>query len=129
MLNNVGENVIFPWGVVFTNRQISIGNNVRFGPMNTIGLVDFGDDILIGQGVHFLSGMKQHGIELGQLIREQAGVNERVSIGNDIWIGTSSIIMASIRSGAVIGAGSIVTKEVGENAIVTGVAARERRYR
>lgn len=129
MLRSVGENVLFPWGTVFTHKNITIGSNVRFGPMNTIGLVDFGDDVLIGQGVHFLSGMKQHGIKSGQLIRKQGGKNERISVGSDIWIGTACIVMANVNNGAVIGAGATVTKEVNENAIVTGDAAKEHRCR
>ena len=129
MLNSVGHNVIFPWGTVFTHRDISIGNNVRFGPMNTIGLVDFGDDILIGQGVHFLSGMRQHGIKKGKLIRVQDGVNEKISIGNDIWIGTASIVMANLSDGSVIGAGTGISKDVNENSIMVGNTAKELRQR
>lgn len=129
LLTSVGQNVLFPWGTVFTHKNITIGNNVRFGPMNTIGLVDFGDDILIGQSVHFLSGMKQHGIEKGKLIREQNGLNERIFIGNDIWIGTACIVMASLNNGVVVGAGTVITKEVNEYSVMVGSAAKELRRR
>jgi acetyltransferase-like isoleucine patch superfamily enzyme len=129
LLTNVGQNVLFPWGTVFTHKDISIGNNVRFGPMNTIGLVNFGDDILIGQGVHFLSGMKQHGMQKGKLIREQNGLNERIFIGNDIWVGAGCIVMANVNNGAVVGAGTVITKEVNENAVMVGSTAKELRLR
>lgn len=55
----------------------------------------------------------------------------RVSIGNDVWIGTKVLIMGGLRigDGAIIGAGSIVTKEIPDYAIVAGVPAKVIRYR
>lgn len=49
-------------------------------------------------------------------------------IGNDVWIGANATILpgcTSIGSGAVIGAGSIVTKDVPAYAIVVGSPARQ----
>src|ERR1043165_8070407 len=47
---------------------------------------------------------------------------QRVSIGNDVWIGTNAIIMpgVAIGDGAVIGAGAVVTKDVPPYAIAVG---------
>jgi acetyltransferase-like isoleucine patch superfamily enzyme len=47
-------------------------------------------------------------------------------IGNDVWIGRSSIVLSgvSISDGAVIGAGSVVTKDVPSYAIVAGNPAK-----
>ena len=48
-------------------------------------------------------------------------------IGNDVWIGENVIIRAGTKvgDGAVIGAGSVVVKDVQAYAIVAGVPARE----
>lgn len=50
----------------------------------------------------------------------------RVSIGNDVWIGQRSIILPGVvvGNGAVIGAGSVVTKDVDPFTIVAGNPAR-----
>lgn len=56
---------------------------------------------------------------------------ERVLIGNDVWIGHGAIILSnvSIGDGAAIGAGAVVTKDVPPYAIVAGNPAKVVRYR
>lgn len=56
---------------------------------------------------------------------------KRTSIGNDVWIGSRVIIMQGINigTGAVIGAGSVVTKDVPPYAIVAGCPAKIIKYR
>lgn len=54
-----------------------------------------------------------------------------VIVENDVWIGSNCLIMAGTRvhNGAIIAAGSVVTKDVPPYAIVAGVPARVVRYR
>lgn len=54
-----------------------------------------------------------------------------VRVGNDVWIGRSAIVLpgVTIGNGAVVGAGSVVTKNVPSYAIVAGNPARIIRYR
>jgi len=49
-----------------------------------------------------------------------------VKIGNDVWIGDRAMIISGVNigDGAVIGAGSIVTKDVPPYSIVVGSPAR-----
>lgn len=54
-----------------------------------------------------------------------------VNIGNDVWIGANAVIMSgvTIGDGAVVGACSVVTKNVPPYAIVAGNPARIVKYR
>ena len=55
----------------------------------------------------------------------------RVLIGHDVWIGHGAIVLPGRRidTGAVIGAGSVVTKDVPAYAVVVGNPARILRFR
>ena len=54
-----------------------------------------------------------------------------IVVGNDVWIGTNACVLAgvTIGNGAVVGAGSMVTRNVPPYAIVAGNPAKLIRYR
>lgn len=56
---------------------------------------------------------------------------KRVVVGNDVWIGVRTMVMGGVKigDGAVIGAGSIVTKDIPPYAVAAGVPAKLIRYR
>ena len=56
---------------------------------------------------------------------------KRVTIGNDVWIGAKVIILGGIEvgDGAIIGAGSIVTKDIPNYAVAVGIPAKVIKYR
>lgn len=51
---------------------------------------------------------------------------DKVIIGNDVWIGHNAIIMPGVHigNGAVIGSGAVVTHDVSPYSVVVGVPAR-----
>lgn len=68
------------------------------------------------------------GVDADFRARRQA---KRVVIGNDVWIGHGAVVMpgVTIGDGAVIGANSVVTKDVAAFEIVAGVPGRRLRLR
>lgn len=54
-------------------------------------------------------------------------IRGKIVIGDDAWIGTGVIILPNITVGerAVVGAGSVVTRDVRPESVVAGVPARE----
>lgn len=55
-----------------------------------------------------------------------------LTIGHDVWIGSSAIILPSVMTignGAVIGAGSVITKDVPPYAVVVGNPAKIIKFR
>ena len=56
---------------------------------------------------------------------------QRVTVGHDVWIGRGAIVLPgrSIGNGAIVGAGSVVTKDVAPYTIVAGNPARVIRRR
>lgn len=64
-------------------------------------------------------------------IDRSTGKEMDIIIGNDVWIGMDALILpsVSIGDGAVIGAGSVVTKNVEDYEIVGGAPAKHIRYR
>lgn len=73
--------------------------------------------------------------EVNKLCNINIPSNEKVKgpieIGNDVWIGQKSIILSNVKigDGAVIAAGSVVTKDVNAYEIVGGVPSRHIKYR
>lgn len=69
---------------------------------------------------------------IGVVAKETLPDYEPLQIGHDVWIGWGAIILPTCRQigdGAVIGAGSVVTRNVPDYAIVAGVPAQVLRYR
>ena len=126
---SIGNNVkLYPGIQFFGDGEISIGDNVSIGN-NVMIYASEGAGIEIGDNTNiaaqcYLVDM-DHGMKKGRLIRNQANDVSRIIIGEDVWIGANATILkgVSIKNGAVVGAKSLVNKNVEENAIVAGVPA------
>jgi len=66
-----------------------------------------------------------------KLIRNQPDLQLPVQIGSDVWIGANCTILGGVQigDGAVVGAGSIVNKDIPAYAIAVGNPARVIKYR
>lgn len=114
----------FSFGMVFTHSDVSVGHRIYVGSYSRIGLAEIGDDSMISDNVHIISGAHQHGISDAQNFQDQPQRFERVHLGVNVWVGANCVIMSDIGSGSVIGAGSVVTKPIANQSVAAGVPAR-----
>lgn len=87
--------------------------------------IEIGQGVLIAANCAFYP--HNHGIAPTLPIRNQPlETKGSIVIGDHAWIGTGVTVLGGVEigKGAVIGAGSVVTKDVPENAIAFGVPAR-----
>ncbi len=116
-------------------QSIYLGNNVRITMDCCVwaeksSKIVIGDNVLIGPGVKLFCG--NHGSELNGVPMVFQGRREKdIVIGNDVWIGANSVVLSGVKinNGAIIASGSVVTKEVPENAIYGGIPAKLIKYR
>jgi maltose O-acetyltransferase len=105
--------------------NIELGERVFFN-FNCIVLdvcpVRIGDFTLFGPSVQIYTPL--HPFNAEQRRREEYG--KAVEIGSDVWVGGGAIILAGVRIGsrAVIGAGSVVTRDVPEAVFAAGNPCR-----
>lgn len=106
--------------------NIHIGNNF-FANFNLTILdeaaVTIGDNVFIGPNVSIYTACHPLEPEARNTGAEWA---EPVTIGNSVWIGGSTTILPGVTIGdnCVIGAGSVVSKNVDSNIVVAGNPAR-----
>jgi acetyltransferase-like isoleucine patch superfamily enzyme len=112
-------------------KNATVGRNCKISSHTFICEgVDIDDDVFIGHGVMFINDSYPRATANGQLQTEADWRVERTRICKGASIGTGSTILANVTIGenALIGAGSVVTKDVPPNAVVAGNPGRVRRY-
>lgn len=91
-----------------------------------------GDVVFILSGDHYIDRIMTFPLKVKCLGETQEGFSKgNIIIGDDVWIGYRSTILSgvTIGQGAVIAAGSVVTKDVPPYAVVGGVPAKIIKYR
>lgn len=131
---SVGDNVRIMQGCeieVIRGGHLEIGSNVYAGSYCNIrccGRIDIENGVRLSQFVSLIDGnydFRKKSVVIGDLAAEW------VKIGSGAWIGAQVVILPRVEvgEGAVVGAGSIVTKSVPAFAVVAGNPARILRYR
>jgi acetyltransferase-like isoleucine patch superfamily enzyme len=135
----IGENVQLGKGIVIWNYVI-VGDNTKIGDETRIGsFCDIGKDVFIGRGCNIQAHVTiSNGCKIGDnvfigpkstFLNDKFPQSERLTppvINDNVIIGGCSIILpnVTIGKGAIIAAGSVVTKDVPSSTVVKGAPAK-----
>ncbi|MCF7513923.1 CatB-related O-acetyltransferase [Pseudoalteromonas sp. L23] len=142
--SNERENVRVEKGVRL-NKKVKIGFYTFIGKDSNIGdncseigrYCSIGQNSLIGPNIHPYNRLSTSAIFYSSAWgvvsdNEKESLNNRpVTLGSDVWVGAYSIVLPGVKvgHGAIIGANSVVTKDVPDYAIVAGNPAKIIKFR
>ena len=139
----IGKNFHAGRGVcLWAKSQLKIGDNFYIGKYSIIECdATIGDDVIIANHVSLVGRYDHHFQEIGTPIRlakqirdkdyDWKGLNSQIIIEDDVWIGIGSIVLSgvTIKTGSIIAAGSVVTKNTEAYSIYGGNPAKKIRNR
>lgn len=128
MFDRIGKNCYIepPFHANWGGKHVRFGDNVyaNFGlTLVDDGLIEVGNDVLFGP--HVTVATAGHPIQ-PQLRFQGLQYNAPVKIGNNVWIGAHAVLLPGVTVGdnTVIGAGSVVTKDIPSNVVAVGNPCR-----
>lgn len=128
LFKSAGRDINIEHGAYFgKGNELSIGNRSGIGLNARIqGPVSIGDHVMMGPEVHIYTRNHDFSRRDIPMIDQGDTISEPVIIGDDVWIGARSIILpgVTVGNGAIIAAGSVVTKSVAPYTIVGGNPAK-----
>lgn len=108
---------------------VKIGNNCRFSS-NDFGsepfLITLGDDVSIGIEVSFIAHDGAVAVLRKMFNNPKLDYFAPINVGNNVFIGNRSIVLPGVTIGdnVVIGAGTVVTRDIPSNSIALGATIR-----
>lgn len=111
--------------------NLKIGKNVRINENVFIQGAIIGDNVMIAQNVSILSSTHSYERVDIPMVEQDDFFGLAPIICDDVWIGRNVVIKHGVKigKGAIVGACSLVTKDVPEYAVVGGVPAKIIKYR
>lgn len=131
----MGAGCLMEPGVIFKvdcrwtlEKRVVLGDGVFMGTgveLNINERVEIGNRCLIASGCRLID--HDHGFERSGPIVSQAAEVGGIVLGDDVWLGVNVVVLrgVNIGSGAVVGAGAVVTRSIPPGEIWAGVPARK----
>jgi maltose O-acetyltransferase len=127
VLGEVGEGVVVKPPV-----YVDYGENIRLGARTFVNFnltaldvapITIGEDCQIATGVQLLTAT--HPLEPVPR-RDKVEGSAPITIGDNVWLGGGVIVLPGVRIGdnSVVGAGSVVTRDIPANVVAVGNPAR-----
>jgi len=128
IFKRTGQNINIEHGAYFGNgREIEIGDNSGIGLNARLsGPITIGANVMMGPDVMIYTANHNTARTDIPMIQQGDSDHNPVIIEDDVWIGARAILLPGVHigKGAIIAAGSIVTKDVPPYTIVGGNPAR-----
>ena len=112
--------------------RVELGDNSGIGAYASIsGKCIIGNNVMMGPHCTIYTRNHEFSDTLTPMCQQGFSEEKLVVIGDDVWIGGHVIILPGVRIGShsIVGAGSVVTKDVPEWAVVAGNPARVKKFR
>lgn len=122
----LSQNTIINCYVILWPIELVIGKYSQINPGTTIyGKVKIGDNVMIAPNC-MIAGGNHTTSNLDIPMRFQGSNEKGIIINDDVWIGANSVILdgVTIGQGTIVGAGSIVTKNLEPYAVYFGNPAK-----
>ena len=126
LFNKIGERFVVVQPLTVDTGNVTIGNNCFFNSgckFIDFGGITIGDNVGLSMGVTLIT--NNHPCN-PLTLDKWVDIKEPIVIEDDVWIGANSIIMGNVTigKGAMIGAGSVVTKSIPAGEVWAGNPAR-----
>ena len=129
------KNILYPNSSIRIDvGSLKTGVEVSFGPGVQIyeprAGIEIGDFCMIGAG-SMICGVSHGMSAVAKPMRHQEPIIEPIVIEDDVWLGMGVIVLPGVRigKGSVIGAGSVVTRDVPPHSVGSGAPFRVKRNR
>lgn len=138
LFNKYGKNFVFDPAGIYSFGNITVGDDVSLGLQATIladkSVVRIGSYVMFGPKVTVVGGghnISMAGAVMAHVHDKSGNEDLGVIIEDDVWVGAQAIILRGVKvgRGAIVAAGSVVTKSIPPYAIVAGNPAKIIRFR